>query len=748
MEPEWEDRVIMKIETVQISNFRSIDFCEIGSCAGFNVLIGKNNSGKSNVLSAINAFFWVIKQGNIVCLDPPINRTLDFHNRNTSTPVEVAITFHLDQTERQEMLSGLVDEQSGLMDHGFDRIFKPGLLLRLRVAFHLDPANFACISGISLVRPNDTDDHVELIVLDFDHQVAQKLYQQSLDMQEINALVARLRPYLSIDAQGWADIMRGLAPWHDDAFAFSTTSEDAQILDDVAANVDTFEDFRAQLVIEIDRLESQDPNSPLFSLVMEHADYMSLEGIGSRFIFPSLVPLRALANFEVLPITEHRRTIGREDAELLFGLKNTREGRERWRRIQDRASALFGISLDALSGGQSNGAGGQSPELDVDDFLVEANGAGIREALRLLLDVELQEPHLILMEEPEVHLHPALESAVAEYLGQISAGQQIFVATHSTNLLDRTDTQNIYLVSKDGSTAVLRLDQNGAQERIPAELGLRLSSLFMFDRLVFVESRIDELMIRTWATTLGINLNRSNVGFIHMNGARYLNYFASSGALEFLDTRRVEMLFLIDRDEKDEADIAKISEAFGEKTTIYPLDKREIENYLIHPRVLMIQIKEKMKATNRENEGPTDQKKVAALIDQAAESLKEFTIFKHIAKTILRPLYPDTIRHMESMEGRTIEETIDGQMSEWESIILGLRIDTATMIRECRVGVEASWPARKLDLVSGDLLIDTIYRSFGVRFHKARLDGVTLAGLMTKNEIGTELEELISSIAA
>ncbi len=40
---------------------------------------------------------------------------------------------------------------------------------------------------------------------------------------------------------------------------------------------------------------------------------------------------------------------------------------------------------------------------------MEANGAGIREALRIILDLELERPAFALIEEPEVHLHPGLE---------------------------------------------------------------------------------------------------------------------------------------------------------------------------------------------------------------------------------------------------------------------------------------------------------------------------------------------------
>ena len=68
----------MKLESVVIENFRSIETAKLTKCNGFNVLIGKNNSGKSNILSAINAFFTCIRNGNFVRLNPPIGRDTDF----------------------------------------------------------------------------------------------------------------------------------------------------------------------------------------------------------------------------------------------------------------------------------------------------------------------------------------------------------------------------------------------------------------------------------------------------------------------------------------------------------------------------------------------------------------------------------------------------------------------------------------------------------------------------------------------
>lgn len=110
---------------------------------------------------------------------------------------------------------------------------------------------------------------------------------------------------------------------------------------------------------------------------------------------------------------------------------------------------------------------------------MEVNGSGIREALRLVLDTEFSDPDLLLVEEPEIHLHPALEMNTMRYLKRVSAVRQVFVTTHSTNFMDTVEPQNVYLVSKDRATTTTKLGFQDAEERIPEELGLRLSSLFM-----------------------------------------------------------------------------------------------------------------------------------------------------------------------------------------------------------------------------------------------------------------------------
>ncbi|MCA1607312.1 MAG: AAA family ATPase, partial [Acidobacteria bacterium] len=272
----------------------------------------------------------------------------------------------------------------------------------------------------------------------------------------------------------------------------------------------------------------------------------------------------------------------------------SRGGGETLRSIQDTVRSLLGVAIDAFSNEVKNREVNvstlsrrmrpmpQEAELDVDNFLVEVNGSGIREALRLVLDLEFEKPEILLVEEPEVHLHPALEIAMMRHLKTVSAETQVFLTTHSTNFLDTGDMQNVYMIRKTSSTSISHLDVTTAENELPKELGIRLSSIFMFDRLVFVEGASDELVLRAFAETLGFNFSQANVGFVVMGSARNFTHYASNATMSLLSRRQVRSTFVLDRDEQSDTSIDRLMDQLGEDGHLHVLTKREIENYLVH----------------------------------------------------------------------------------------------------------------------------------------------------------------------
>lgn len=743
----------MKVIGVEINNFRSISSCELKACGGFNVLIGKNNSGKSNILFAINAFFLALDDGSVVCLNPPITDEVDYHNKNHACPAEIALTLYLREDERAQLIDDMIAD-SPQMANAVNNL-NLATQLKIKFAFNLLPTAFAYVKQISLVAQDgdaEANSEAERIILEVDADAALELRERYGQHESVERQSNAYGQLLSgIDRSDWQRMKTDDRDSRHPYSLYGLIRRMRNVDPDIASMVDpilqdstSFEEFQNELLQHRDDLTSLGQASDKNRLV----DHLVQTFAGRDSTIPNHVLnlLARLSEIKVLSVTDERRSIGRDEAQKLLNLKMRRGGQEHLDRIQETVSTLLGVQIDAFSSVQENPMGQARAELDVDDFVVEVNGSGIKEALRLLLDVEFQEPDILLVEEPEMHLHPALETSVMRYLREVSQTRQVFATTHSTNFLDTPAMKNIYLVSKTVSTSAQMLNQGEVEEQVPTELGIRLSSLFLYDRLVFVESQTDEDILREWAAALDINLNHSNVGFIHMNGSRNISAFAAKSTLSFLAQRQVKMWFLIDRDEKDEEDIMVIRENLGPNAVASVLKKREIENYLVHPGILAKQIAAKLSANRGEDVEEPSLECIEGLIVEAAESLKEMSILKRVANELCRPLYPLRGEAMEEMEDKTIEDIISAQLDQWEAQIAGLKSLIVQEIENQSQGINYLWQDRKLDIVPGDLLIDKVYKHYGVRFRKSKGDGVELARMMTSEEIGSEIKRLIESI--
>jgi hypothetical protein len=453
--------------------------------------------------------------------------------------------------------------------------------------------------------------------------------------------------------------------------------------------------------------------------------------------------IQAIVSIKLLYLREQRRQIGGEEAQKILNLKTRRGGTETLTRIQNVVAQLLGVRVDAFSSEvrpRGERYPGYAAELDVDDFLVELNGSGIREALRLILDATFEEPNILLVEEPEIHLHPGLETAMMHFLKELSAKCQVFITTHSTNFLDSGDYQRIYLVTKTSTTALEPLAVRELEERIPIELGIRLSALFMYDRLVFVEGPSDELIIRELCNVLSINLSRGNVGFIVLRGVGNLSYYAAKETLAFLQKRNVQMTFLIDRDERAEEEINRIREKLGKNVVVFPTEPRELENYLLMPHA----IAEYIAARTGQNAGRITATDIDGLIDSKADALKGATMLKHLCHRV-RPIYlergnGDQPSGVAECKER-FREIVGTMRSRLEQVVKGLDALQEKVDSE----LERNWGIGKRKLVPGTELLDEIFKAYRLRFVKLR-DGPGLAARLKARDIDSELGEILRNL--
>lgn len=735
----------MKLENVFIKRFRSVKESELTSCGGFNVLIGKNNSGKSSILSAINAFFSCCKEGKVVTLDPEYGKEINFFGRITNSPIKIILIFSLTLAERDSLVRDIVIE-APQMKNAVDGI-NPALRLSVELVIMPQPNSFSYVKKISLIETEKSLLNSEIIILDVEENAAKELYDKflrshqeqqnaemllSMDLNDLRFLKPELqeRPPLQSLQYFMSRRFPGIISDYMMKLLESRISE-ASSIDDLKNEIQTLASTSKEEAKLIQ-------NQPLRNKINTFS--------GEESSVPKYIHslLQKIGSMKVLYLTERRKQIGKEEAERLLELKVRRGGNETLKNIQETVSSLLGVNIDAFASSSTTSRNQQSAEMDVDNFLVEVNGSGIKEALRLVLDVEFGHPDILLVEEPEIHLHPALETSMMRYLKRISCNSQVFITTHSTNFLDTAEMNNVYLITKPDSTEIQQLGIGEAEARIPHELGIRLSSLFMFDRLVFVEGISDEDAIREWASTLGINLSQANVGFIHMGGVRNFAYFATESTLKFLAKRQVKMWFLVDRDEKEDSEILKMQNLLGHNAKLKVLAKREIENYLICPRAIRRFIEHKNILSGNLNTELPEEAEITEKINECAEKMKQLAINKRVIKLACKPVYPEIKAILEDIQESTVEkvtQSIQGMIDQLELEKNNLETIYSSKCSE----VESLWKNGKLDIVPGDLLLDKICKTYNVRFKKEK-DTSQLASLMQKDEIDQEIEKIIQEI--
>jgi len=462
---------------------------------------------------------------------------------------------------------------------------------------------------------------------------------------------------------------------------------------------------------------------------------------GTAKSVPSYVSwlMQNISNGRVVSFKEVRKSVGREEASQLLDLKLRRGGTQSLARIQETVRSLLGVEVDAFESDQSfparRGRTAGGAEMDIDDFLVEANGAGIREALRIILDLELGNPVLATVEEPEVHLHPGLERVVHRYLVDKSRDMQLFVATHSANFLDATTRQNVYLVSRNkGSTS--KVEKVASENDLLAmshEIGLKPSTVLMFDRLVFVEGPSDEGIITEIARKLNLDMASENATFVQMAGSTGFNHFAADATIDLLSRRRIRMWFIIDSDERSEQEITKMVERIGDRARVIVLKRRELENYLLDPDAVAALLIEKSQSTG-EKLNSINLSELEEAIAKAADELLDRTVQLSLEKKLLRPIYA-------KYGGETVVEKLE-KMAEAAAARIG---DAQRVEDEVRRSLSENWAREAKLKAPGSEILDSVFRTFGLRYSKTK-DGPRLAKGLDADRVDRELSTMLAEV--
>ena len=153
---------------------------------------------------------------------------------------------------------------------------------------------------------------------------------------------------------------------------------------------------------------------------------------------------------------------------------------------------------------------------------------------------------LLAIEEPEAHLHPSMQYQFLHFLNKNRKEHnvnQIIVTTHSTQIVSAVSVDNLICLHSEGygkqRSGYPRLsfkdteDDKLSKAYVQRYLDATRSDIFFANRLIFVEGIAEELLIPTFAHCLGYDLAKEHVLIVNMGGRYYRHFLKMFNSNEF-----------------------------------------------------------------------------------------------------------------------------------------------------------------------------------------------------------------------
>ena len=218
-------------------------------------------------------------------------------------------------------------------------------------------------------------------------------------------------------------------------------------------------------------------------------------------------------------------------------------------------------------------------------------GDGVQIWLQILLHIyRAQELPTVVLDEPEVFLHADLQRRLVKLLD--TSGEQVVVATHSSEVLAEVDGKAIVWIDKSRKNAI-RAPRDANLEQMVNALGsafnLGLARALRAHGVLFVEGK-DIQILRLIAKRLGFSeiIQDNKLAVVPIDGYSNWSHTEAFGWLvqDFLEGS-VSCLVLLDRDYRTDAQVAAVKKKLSDVGLASHIwEMKELESYLIIPDVI------------------------------------------------------------------------------------------------------------------------------------------------------------------
>lgn len=165
------------------------------------------------------------------------------------------------------------------------------------------------------------------------------------------------------------------------------------------------------------------------------------------------------------------------------------------------------------------------------NFFIKQNGLGYNNILSMATElsnskqIETDDFLLMLLEEPEAHLHPQLLYLLNNFL-QDNNNMQIILTSHSPTLISRLEIDKLIVLQQNedkiniSNLSKINFDE-GEQEILERYLDVTKSQMFFAKGIIFVEGITEALLINEFSKILKRDLDKYAVEIVNINGVDF-----------------------------------------------------------------------------------------------------------------------------------------------------------------------------------------------------------------------------------
>ena len=182
-------------------------------------------------------------------------------------------------------------------------------------------------------------------------------------------------------------------------------------------------------------------------------------------------------------------------------------------------------------------------------------GQGVKNISALILAgvFDAHRNHIVVLEEPEIHLHPSLTRSLMDSINSAHHHKQFFITTHSSTIIDSVAPNNIQrVVMKNGKTEVIAPSPNDKMEyNFYKYIHSRHSECLLSKRVVITEGDTEiraipdlsrKVKLRRGNLERTASLDIEGIQLVQVNGGNFHN------PIKFLQSYKIDWLILGDDD--------------------------------------------------------------------------------------------------------------------------------------------------------------------------------------------------------